>query len=357
MNKSETYTCFVRRKFTLVEHWLIAESLLKKNSAIKGLYRKVCLDISQKGIVDIYDSLEDYERNLRWVVRGCKKNPAFPGQMLKRGRAEIEGLSKIPIQSLRNFKKKTDKEILNDFETLRKKFFRFGAFLDFTHYLGRSGVTLKSRDLEALSKFHDQRKITFSSYLDFFKDYCRKIGEKNKIKPEKFLSLSSLEIKKFLNGKLPEKEIDKLYKERRAGYIAWYKGNKEAIITRNFPLEVKKLEKKIKAEENKDEIKGMGINKKIVKGEVLLISQKDKLEKIRPGRIIVTYMTTPFMIPYLKKAAGIITDEGGILCHAAIVAREFGIPTIVGTNTATKILKSGNRVELDTEKGVVKILK
>ena len=58
----------------------------------------------------------------------------------------------------------------------------------------------------------------------------------------------------------------------------------------------------------------------------------------------------------MRKAAAIITDEGGITSHAAIVSREYGIPCIVGTENATKVLKDGDRVEVDAIKGLVKII-
>ena len=67
-------------------------------------------------------------------------------------------------------------------------------------------------------------------------------------------------------------------------------------------------------------------------------------------------MTRPEFMPALKKAAAIITDEGGITCHAAIVARELKKPCIIGTKIATKVLKDGMMVEVDADKGVVKIL-
>jgi pyruvate,water dikinase len=68
-------------------------------------------------------------------------------------------------------------------------------------------------------------------------------------------------------------------------------------------------------------------------------------------------MTRPEYVPLMKKAAGIITDEGGITCHAAIVSRELKIPCVIGTKIATKVLKDGDMVEVDADKGIVKILK
>ena len=67
-------------------------------------------------------------------------------------------------------------------------------------------------------------------------------------------------------------------------------------------------------------------------------------------------MTTPDYLPNMKKALAFVTDEGGITCHAAIVAREMRKPCIIGTKVATRVLKSGDLVEVDAEKGIVTIL-
>jgi pyruvate,water dikinase len=67
-------------------------------------------------------------------------------------------------------------------------------------------------------------------------------------------------------------------------------------------------------------------------------------------------MTTPEYVPIMKMASAIVTDEGGISCHAAIVSRELKIPCVIGTKNATKVLKTGDEIEVDAEKGIVKIL-
>ena len=68
-------------------------------------------------------------------------------------------------------------------------------------------------------------------------------------------------------------------------------------------------------------------------------------------------MIKPDYLSAMKKAVAFVTDEGGITCHAAIVARELNRPCIIGTKIATKVLKDGDEVEVDADKGVVKILK
>jgi phosphoenolpyruvate synthase/pyruvate phosphate dikinase len=78
--------------------------------------------------------------------------------------------------------------------------------------------------------------------------------------------------------------------------------------------------------------------------------------KIPDGQILVTGMTTPDYLPAMKKAKAIVTDEGGITCHAAIVSRELGIPCVVGTRNATKVIKSGDKIEVRANHGTVVII-
>ena len=105
-----------------------------------------------------------------------------------------------------------------------------------------------------------------------------------------------------------------------------------------------------------DEIKGQTAEKGSATGAVkVLFSSKDNA-KVNTGDILVSPMTMPDFLPAMKKAAAFVTDEGGIMCHAAIMARELKKPCIIGTKIATKVLKDGDMVEVDAEKGVVKVI-
>ncbi len=99
--------------------------------------------------------------------------------------------------------------------------------------------------------------------------------------------------------------------------------------------------------------KGLGASPGMASGAVKIIKSTSELDKILEGDILVTVMTTPDMVPAMKRADGIITDEGGVTCHAAIVSRELGIPCVVGTGDTTKILKENEIVTLDGNKGTV----
>jgi len=104
------------------------------------------------------------------------------------------------------------------------------------------------------------------------------------------------------------------------------------------------------------EFKGVIANKGKITGNVRVIDNAKEIPYFKDGEIIVTYMTTMEFTPIFKKAKGIITDEGGLSSHAAIIAREFSLPCIVGTKIATRTLKTGDLVELDANSGKITIL-
>lgn len=92
----------------------------------------------------------------------------------------------------------------------------------------------------------------------------------------------------------------------------------------------------------------------LAKGAVCIV-EPDKVEtaSFKKGDILVATMTSPDYLPIMQKAAAIVTDKGGILCHAAITAREMGVPCIVGTTDATKLLSNHQLVQVDADKGIV----
>ncbi|MEF8806421.1 phosphoenolpyruvate synthase [Natronomonas sp.] len=100
-------------------------------------------------------------------------------------------------------------------------------------------------------------------------------------------------------------------------------------------------------------VQGLGASPGISSGPVRIVRKLDQLDKVSEGDIIVTEMTTPDMVPAMKRASGIVTDEGGMTSHAAIVARELGAPAIVGAGNATEVLGDGQVVTIDGDKGSV----
>jgi len=110
------------------------------------------------------------------------------------------------------------------------------------------------------------------------------------------------------------------------------------------------------ASDDDDEVlfRGLGASPGIVSGEVRIVTKLDHLDQVAEGDIIVTEMTMPDMVPAMKRAVGIVTDEGGMTSHAAIVSRELGVPAVVGTGSATSALSDGQVVTIDGDKGTIR---
>jgi len=104
-------------------------------------------------------------------------------------------------------------------------------------------------------------------------------------------------------------------------------------------------------EKKKPILEGIAVGDKIGVGQVRVIPSVKQINQFKKGEILVTKMTDPDWVPVMRQSSAIITDEGGKTCHASIIARELGIPAIVGTGTATKILKTGQTITVDCTQG------
>jgi pyruvate,water dikinase len=102
-----------------------------------------------------------------------------------------------------------------------------------------------------------------------------------------------------------------------------------------------------------DSVKGVAASMGITQGPVRLVTKDGDLQKVKKGDIVVTYSCSASFNIVLGLCAGIVTDYGGMLSHAAICAREYAIPAIVGSQDATKKFKDGDIVRIDSSKGTV----
>ncbi len=100
-------------------------------------------------------------------------------------------------------------------------------------------------------------------------------------------------------------------------------------------------------------LKGLAASPGIAAGRARVLKGPEEISRVMSGDILVTAMTSPDYVPAMKKAAAIVTDEGGITSHAAIVSRELGVPCVVGTGTATKVITDGMEVTVDGRSGLV----
>jgi phosphoenolpyruvate synthase/pyruvate phosphate dikinase len=109
-------------------------------------------------------------------------------------------------------------------------------------------------------------------------------------------------------------------------------------------------------DEQSQELKGFGVSGGTATGKARVILRADTDEQLLAGEILVAPFTDPGWTPYFVPAAAIVMDEGGVISHGSIVAREYGIPAVVNVGNATKIIKTGQKIQVDGNQGVVRIL-
>ncbi|MEK7463624.1 MAG: PEP-utilizing enzyme [Patescibacteria group bacterium] len=185
-----------------------------------------------------------------------------------------------------------------------------------------------------------------------------KVSELTQIEQKLMRVLSGEELIDYLRN---DKEINLSELEKRViGFIYSKDG---IILTDNTEQSLKSAFESLgyeyvpKVSIETKEIRGQSACKGIAKGRVRIIMSKKDIGLLEQGEILVTSMTTPEYLPAMQKSSAFVTDEGGITCHAAIVARELGKPCIIGTKNATQILKNGDMVEVDANAGIIRILK
>ncbi|MDB5260287.1 MAG: Phosphoenolpyruvate synthase [Candidatus Nomurabacteria bacterium] len=170
--------------------------------------------------------------------------------------------------------------------------------------------------------------------------------------PQKYLPWSEFLLsKEVISKELPS--ITEL-KKRKDGYL-YHKGSLYVNETTEIYLKDNQyfLTENEKPSAEVKIIKGISAMKGKVIGKVKVIFEKKDIKKIEKGDILVTPMTSPNLIEAMNRAAGFVTDEGGVTCHAAIIAREMGKPCIIATKIATKVLNDGDLVEVDADSGRV----
>jgi pyruvate,water dikinase len=101
---------------------------------------------------------------------------------------------------------------------------------------------------------------------------------------------------------------------------------------------------------------GLAISSGVAVGVARVILRSDTSEQVLPGEILVAPFTDPGWTPYFLCAAGIVMDLGGLLSHGSIIAREYGIPAVANVGSATRIIRTGQRLHVDGNRGEVRIL-
>lgn len=191
-------------------------------------------------------------------------------------------------------------------------------------------------------------------FLNLFKEIARRI----ELSIDKYMLTYRIEdTRKFL---LEGKKLSSKYiKERKSIFIFLQENGEKYFLSGNS---AKKKEQEFFDDKTEEisELKGVVANrgKAIGRAKVILTDSFEQIEKgmsyFKDGEILITTMTQPNFLPIMKKASAILTNQGGIICHAAVLSRELGIPCIIQLYKATKVFKDGDMIEVDAEQGIVR---
>ncbi len=227
------------------------------------------------------------------------------------------------------------------------------AELEKTYQFSQDQDLIQLLDLfDQLVEYHDLRKETqmktnYWHYLVF-----AEIAQRKMIEPQLLDWCNLAELESLLIGN----EFDREEMSRRS--VNYLRLNLEGVLSLYAGEEAKARHDEVLGLqlEQVHDLQGISASAGKVAGRALVALSIEAAKDIKPGEILVTGMTTPEFVPAMKKAAAIVTDEGGITCHAAIISRELGLPCVVGTKFATRLIKTGDLIEVAANHGIVRLL-
>jgi len=211
--------------------------------------------------------------------------------------------------------------------------------------------------IDFTSLWQDKRKADILIAVGYLGKIVHELARRLKIKPEILYYLGSQEALNIKSVKEIELMKTKLVKRKKNTFVLM-QGNKEYISQPRDAQKILKLKQFLikKQSQQNGAIHGSIANTGTAVGRAVVCKGIKSLINVRQGDVLVASMTRPEFMPALKKVVAIVTDEGGVTCHAAIMARELNIPAVIGTKYSTKVLKDGMIVEVKGSHGIVNII-
>mgnify|MGYP001577001764 CR=1 FL=1 len=161
------------------------------------------------------------------------------------------------------------------------------------------------------------------------------------------------ELKRILEGE--EDPVPPVELVKRMSWCALTLGKKPYDV--KFSYEQKEFSNMESSHDlNVKEVKGTVAYKGVVRGTVKIVNTMDDLKKFNEGDVLISIQSSPSLMSGILRCSALVTDEGGLACHASIISRELKKPCVIGTKIATKVFKDGDIVEVDAEKGIVSII-
>ncbi len=321
---------------------------------ISGFGYSQTLCINQHGMGTLYRDAQEIEQSKQHFLNIIKNDPTkirewytIAQQKLDEAQALIKEV-KTPGYTFRPFE---------EFEPKFIEIFSYSTIFVFMILEAiNSAIEKGEKDYyeEAKELFEKLRSQTAYPQLmsEIFPHYFSLVAKKNKLTEAEAQLLDANEFEDVLNGK----KVDITDLEKRDAFAAFLFNPED----KSYQLSTNESDyAQILETHNKDvkEITGQIAFKGKAQGKVRIINVAADMKGFEEGDILVSINTSPTLMPAIMKAAAIITDEGGIMCHASIISRELKKPCIIGTKNATKVLKDGDIVEVDADNGVVKIIK
>lgn len=337
-------------------HGLLADSF-KKEFGI-GINKQI-MRFNGRAL-EAYREIDEAEKVRDYILAKGLNHSIFSRETVERFRVNINNT----LSLIKKVKEADLQTMINNFPESVRLFKSFYPYVALSNFLpSRWRDTLFSMYPEQAEQIADRwyEARTFSEgkfeMIDYYwRQLISKLLEKHDLDKGFCNFVRFSELNKMINSQTLV-DIEEL-KTRKKGYILYQnnlmvaKDFPEFLNENNFIYNDLNLKKDISI--FKGQIASPGA---IIRGQVQIILNINEVNIFKKGNILVTSMTVPDFLPAMKKARAIVTDEGGITCHAAIVSRELRIPCIIGTKIATKVLLDGDVVEVDAGKGVVKIIK
>lgn len=300
--------------------------------------------------IDEMNALKDY------ILEKGLDDPLFSVEKREEFRKDTANVLNL-MKKLENADLETMIENFDESVRLFKIFYPGVAFSNFLPARWKEKLMeMYPEEGEAMAERWYQARVFSEGKFEMVDAYWRemtgKLLEKNNFDKSFSRQVRFHELKEMIDGKVTFSKDD--LEKRQKGYIIFEgkfmvgKSLKELLDENNYIYNDLNVDQEIK--EFKGQVASQG---GVIKGKVQIILNSAEVGSFNEGNILVTSMTVPNFLPAMKKAKAIVTDEGGVTCHAAIVSREFKIPCVIGTKIATKILKDGDKIEVDAKKGII----
>lgn len=205
--------------------------------------------------------------------------------------------------------------------------------------------------MDDFGRFQDERKMQMMVAVHYMEKLLMEIGKRIGFSLDDMRYTYFTEVKDLL---LANKELKVEIAKRKRKCVLTFDGDRYSI---GYGRNVEGIEKELFGSGkvvNITELVGQTASSGTAIGKAVILKSPKEMYKVHEGNILIATLTSPDYVPAMKKAAAIVTDWGGMTSHAAIVAREFGIPCLVGTEKATKVFKDGDMVEVNADEGWVK---